>query len=68
VLAAERSCRSISSFLDAAGPAALGRRHPLQRALRDAQVAQTNAANAVEETLSIYGRWAYGLDIADRWW
>jgi len=68
VLAAERSCRSISSFLDAAGPAALGRRHPLQRALRDAQVAVTNAANAVEETLSIYGRWAYGLDIADRWW
>jgi len=67
-LAAERSVRAISTFLDAAGAEALGRRHPLQRAWRDAQVGITNAANAVEETLAIYGRWAYGLDIGDRWW
>ncbi|MFD7076178.1 hypothetical protein ACFV9G_18385 [Nocardioides sp. NPDC059952] len=68
VLAVERSVRAIGVFLDAAGEEALDRRHPLQRAWRDAQVAITNAANAVEETLSIYGRWAYGMDIADRWW
>lgn len=68
VLAAERSIQAIGVFLDAAGEEALDRRHPLQRVWRDAQVAVTNAANAVDETLSIYGRWAYGLDIADRWW
>ncbi|MEI7056685.1 hypothetical protein WBG06_12780 [Nocardioides sp. CCNWLW239] len=68
VLAAERSVRAIGVFLDAAGEEALDRRHPLQRVWRDAQVAITNAANAVDETLSIYGRWAYGMDIADRWW
>lgn len=68
VLAAERSVHAIGVFLDAAGEEALDRRHPLQRVWRDAQVAATNAANAVDDTLSIYGRWAYGLDIADRWW
>lgn len=68
VLAAERSVRAIGTFLDAAGPEALGRRHPLQRAWRDAQVAITNGANNVEDTMSVYGRWAYGLDIGDRWW
>ncbi|RHW23485.1 acyl-CoA dehydrogenase [Nocardioides immobilis] len=68
VMAAERSLQAIGVFLDAAGTEAWGRRHPLQRAWREAQVARTNAANAVEDTLSIYGRWAYGLDIGDRWW
>lgn len=67
-LAAERAVRAIGSFLDAAGPEAWERRHPLQRAWRDAQVAATNAANSVDQTLSIFGRWAYGLDITDRWW
>lgn len=68
VMAAERSRQAIGVFLDAAGTEAWGRHHPLQRAWREAQVALTNAANAVEDTLSIYGRWAYGLDIGDRWW
>lgn len=68
VLAAERSLRAIGVFLDAAGTEAWGRQHPLQRAWREAQVAISNAANAVEDTLSIYGRWAYGIDVGDRWW
>lgn len=63
-----RSVQAIGTFLDAAGTEAWARHHPLQRAWREAQVALTNAANAVDETLSIYGRWAYGLDIGDRWW
>ncbi|WP_158296446.1 acyl-CoA dehydrogenase family protein [Nocardioides albidus] len=67
-LAAERAVRAIGTFLDAAGPEAWERRHPLQRAWRDAQVAATNAANSVDQTLSIFGRWAYGLDVGDRWW
>lgn len=68
VLAAERSVQAIGVFLDAAGAEALARQHPLQRAWRDAQVALTNAANSVEDVMSTYGRWAYGLDIGDRWW
>lgn len=68
VMAAERSMQAIGVFIDAAGTEAWGRRHPLQRAWRESQVALTNAANAVEDTLSIYGRWAYGVDIGDRWW
>lgn len=68
VMAAERSTQAIGVFLEAAGTEAWSRHHPLQRAWREAQVALTNAANAVEDTLSIYGRWAYGGDIGDRWW
>lgn len=68
VMMVDRCQRAVSVFLDAAGLEALGRRHRVQRAWRDAQVGATNAANAVEPTLAIYGRWAYGLDVGDRWW
>lgn len=67
-MAAERAGRAIDVFLDAAGAEAWGRHHPLQRAWRESRVAQANAANAADDVLGMYGRWASGADISDRWW
>ncbi|WP_181407671.1 acyl-CoA dehydrogenase family protein [Nocardioides sambongensis] len=67
-LLAERCSRAIGHLLDAAGAEAWGRHHPLQRAWREAQVARSNAVNHAEDVLGIYGRWAFGTDINDRYW
>ncbi|TYL55882.1 acyl-CoA dehydrogenase [Nocardioides sp. BGMRC 2183] len=67
-LSASRASVAVSVFLDAAGAEAWTRHHPLQRAWREAQVAQANLANSADDVLGIYGRWACGADISDRWW
>lgn len=68
VRASERAAYAIDRVLGAAGPEALERGHPIQRAWRDVHAGRTHGANDTEQVLSVFGRWAYGLSVDDRWW
>lgn len=65
VLATKRATDAIDLLFNAAGGHAVRTAAPIQRAWRDVHTGAAHMVNDLDQGLSLYGRWAYGLGVND---
>ncbi|MDN3359042.1 3-hydroxy-9,10-secoandrosta-1,3,5(10)-triene-9,17-dione monooxygenase oxygenase subunit [Actinomadura sp. DC4] len=65
VRSAERAAEAVDLLLKAAGGHGVQAGNPIQRAWRDVHTGAAHVVNDVDQGLSLYGRWAYGLGVDD---
>jgi 3-hydroxy-9,10-secoandrosta-1,3,5(10)-triene-9,17-dione monooxygenase len=61
----ERAVEAMDLLLKAAGGHGVQRGNPIERAWRDVHTGAAHVVNDVEQGMSLYGRWAYGLGVDD---
>jgi 3-hydroxy-9,10-secoandrosta-1,3,5(10)-triene-9,17-dione monooxygenase len=61
----ERAVEAVDLLLKAAGGHGVQNDNPIQRAWRDVHTGAAHVVNDVEQGMSLYGRWAYGLGVDD---
>lgn len=65
VRSAERAVEAVDLLLKAAGGHGVQTGNPIQRAWRDVHTGAAHVVNDVDQGMSLYGRWAYGLGVDD---
>jgi 3-hydroxy-9,10-secoandrosta-1,3,5(10)-triene-9,17-dione monooxygenase len=65
VRSAERAVEAADLLLKAAGGHGVQIGNPIQRAWRDVHTGAAHVVNDVDQGMSLYGRWAYGLGVDD---
>jgi 3-hydroxy-9,10-secoandrosta-1,3,5(10)-triene-9,17-dione monooxygenase len=65
VRSAERAVEAVDLLLKAAGGHGVQAGNPIQRAWRDVHTGAAHVVNDVDQGMSLYGRWAYGLGVDD---
>jgi 3-hydroxy-9,10-secoandrosta-1,3,5(10)-triene-9,17-dione monooxygenase len=65
VRSAERAVEAVDLLLKAAGGHGVQMGNPIQRAWRDVHTGAAHVVNDVDQGMSLYGRWAYGLGVDD---
>ncbi|WP_240938171.1 3-hydroxy-9,10-secoandrosta-1,3,5(10)-triene-9,17-dione monooxygenase oxygenase subunit [Nocardioides sp. JQ2195] len=65
VRSTERAVEAVDLLFKAAGGHAVRTSTPIQRAWRDVHTGAAHLVNDVDQGLSLYGRWAYGLGVDD---
>jgi 3-hydroxy-9,10-secoandrosta-1,3,5(10)-triene-9,17-dione monooxygenase len=61
----ERAVEAMDLLLKAAGGHGVQNDNPIQRGWRDVHTGAAHVVNDVEQGMSLYGRWAYGLGVDD---
>ena len=61
----ERAVEAVDLLLKAAGGHGVQNDNPIERAWRGVHTGAAHVVNDVEEGMSLYGRWAYGLGVDD---